>query len=102
MSTEDGPVDLVINTLSLSEMSHAQINDYCESISQIIGGTGDQRYIPTSLDPAKGAKYTVLSVYASALVLGEVEPLIISKPIVDRGFYSVDDCVIAGATAIIS
>ncbi|NQV55746.1 MAG: putative sugar O-methyltransferase [Rhodospirillales bacterium] len=36
----DGPVDLVINTLSLSEMSDAQIHDYCNSVSRFIGDRG--------------------------------------------------------------
>ena len=33
-------VDLVINTLSLSEMSDRQIHDYCQQISTMIGDTG--------------------------------------------------------------
>ena len=35
-----GPVDLVINTLSLSEMSDAQIKDYCGGVQTLIGNTG--------------------------------------------------------------
>ncbi len=35
-----GPVDLVINTLSLSEMSDTQIRDYCEGVQNLIGNTG--------------------------------------------------------------
>ena len=33
-------VDLVINTLSLSEMSDEQIHDYCQQITTMIGDTG--------------------------------------------------------------
>ena len=36
----DKPVDLVINTLSLSEMSDDQINNYCKLISYLIGNSG--------------------------------------------------------------
>ena len=34
------PVDLVINTLSLSEMSDRQIEEYCKDISNMIGTSG--------------------------------------------------------------
>ena len=34
------PADLVINTLSLAEMSDAQIHDYCKAASRLIGNSG--------------------------------------------------------------
>ena len=40
MDTDDQPVDLVINTLSMSEMSDAQIHDYCQGIQKMIGDRG--------------------------------------------------------------
>ena len=36
----DGPVDLCINTLSLAEMSPAQVEYYCNFISGSMGSTG--------------------------------------------------------------
>jgi putative sugar O-methyltransferase len=38
--TRDMTADLVINTLSLSEMSDAQIHDYCKAASAMIGDSG--------------------------------------------------------------
>jgi putative sugar O-methyltransferase len=40
LQTGDRPVDLVINTLSLSEMSDAQIHDYCAGVQRMIGDRG--------------------------------------------------------------
>ncbi len=40
MADTNRPADMVINTLSQSELSDAQIHDYCQTISRIIGGTG--------------------------------------------------------------
>jgi|TARA_Y100000031_G_scaffold155861_1_gene208031 putative sugar O-methyltransferase len=40
LADADLPADLVVNTLSLSEMSDAQIHDYCKAASRIIGETG--------------------------------------------------------------
>ena len=40
LADTDLPADLVINTLSLSEMSDAQIHDYCQAASRMIGDTG--------------------------------------------------------------
>jgi len=34
------PVDLCINTLSLAEMTQEQVEDYCDSISRLLGETG--------------------------------------------------------------
>lgn len=40
LETHARDIDLVINTLSLSEMSDAQIEDYCQSVKRFLGRSG--------------------------------------------------------------